>query len=465
MTKSQSLLAQYIDEGSEEAFRELVSSYVNLVYCTALRALNGNSAMAEEVSQLVFIHLARNAKSLSKESFIGGWLHRDTCFTAKKVLLREKRRVIRERRFTLMSPDPDHTAENLAALTPILDEAINLLRTEERKAIVARYFEQQDFRAVATMLGTTEDAARMRVNRSLEKLRGLLHRRGVSLSAAALVTGLGTASTSAAPTNLGIHLAKLVLTQSGLNTLSGANFLKLLTMIKYKALMAAVAVYVVLTLPLLIRSSFLSLQSERETAGQLQRKLGFLQSENVRLSNSAKIQIPTNVASHPNELLALRSEVGAIRQHSRELEQSNLFLEAQLKKLSKNSVAGNYLSSTEWSDKGNSTPMSAVETMLWATRSGQTGKLATVATAESIAERRWPIFPGEQLPIQSIGGVNLLSSTMNKDQDKAFVTAFVRKSFIAPPEGEPYWIDDLRGWQLVNTVDGWKITRILFFTY
>jgi hypothetical protein len=171
------------------------------------------------------------------------------------------------------------------------------------------------------------------------------------------------------------------------------------------------------------------------------------------------------ICIHPNELLTLHGEVGTLRQHSRELEQSNLNLEAALKKLKKNSVGRNFVSSTEWSDKGNSTLLFAVETMLWLTHSGQIGKLTSVTTPEAIAERRWPIFPSEQLPIQSVGGVNLLSSTSNKDQDKAFVTAFVRKNFTAPPGGEAYWNDDLRGWQLINTPEGWKITIALFFTY
>src|SRR5881396_3356559 len=52
--------------GSEDAFRSIVERHVNLVYSTA-RRLVSNPHEAEEVTQTVFILLARKARSLSKE--------------------------------------------------------------------------------------------------------------------------------------------------------------------------------------------------------------------------------------------------------------------------------------------------------------------------------------------------------------------------------------------------------------
>src|SRR5207249_3917572 len=95
-----------------------------------------------------------------------------------------------------------------------LDEAINLLAAEDRAAILLRFFEQRDFRAVGAALGSNEDAARMRVNRALEKLRSLLQRRGVALSAATLAAALGSEALSAAPVGLAASVATTVLAGS-----------------------------------------------------------------------------------------------------------------------------------------------------------------------------------------------------------------------------------------------------------
>src|SRR5688572_29708360 len=97
MTESQQLLAKYVENGSEAAFREVVDRYVNLVYCTALRLVNGDTQLAEDVTQTVFIDLSHKAHKLMRESMLGGWLHRDTCYVASKVMRRERRRQSRER--------------------------------------------------------------------------------------------------------------------------------------------------------------------------------------------------------------------------------------------------------------------------------------------------------------------------------------------------------------------------------
>jgi DNA-directed RNA polymerase specialized sigma24 family protein len=92
MTRSQQLLADYVSSGSERAFHELVTRYMDLVYATALRLVNGDAHRAEDVAQTVFVDLAHQARRLSAESTVGGWLHRHTCFVASKVMRGERRR-------------------------------------------------------------------------------------------------------------------------------------------------------------------------------------------------------------------------------------------------------------------------------------------------------------------------------------------------------------------------------------
>src|SRR5688500_3785311 len=190
MTEVQQFLADYAKTGSEAAFREVVSRYLNLVFSTAVRLVNGDSHLAEDVTQRVFADLAKMAGTLGEDAMLGGWLHRHTCFIASKTMRTERRRKARDQQTVQMNLT-DHSPENLGAVAPILDDAINNLGTQDRQAILLRYFEQRDLRSVGHALGSNEDAARKRVDRALEKLRGLLKKRGVALSTTALASALG----------------------------------------------------------------------------------------------------------------------------------------------------------------------------------------------------------------------------------------------------------------------------------
>src|SRR5215472_13594674 len=103
MRDSRTLLAEYVGEGSETAFRGLVDSYVGLVYSTALRLVDGDTHRAKDVTQTVFTDLAHKARSLPKSVMLGGWLHRNTCFVASKLLRGERRRLFRERQAAEMN--------------------------------------------------------------------------------------------------------------------------------------------------------------------------------------------------------------------------------------------------------------------------------------------------------------------------------------------------------------------------
>ena len=154
MTESQSLLADYVQNRSEEAFDRLMRCYVDLVYSTAMRLVRGDSHLAEDVTQTVFLHLAAKADRLPQDIMLGGWLHQDTCFVASKTLRGERRRQFRERQaLELTMSRNDNT--DFTEIAPILDEAINQLGEEDRKAILLRFYERLDFRAVGEQLGSS----------------------------------------------------------------------------------------------------------------------------------------------------------------------------------------------------------------------------------------------------------------------------------------------------------------------
>src|SRR5581483_7173983 len=119
------LINQFIAGESEAAFRELVQRHLPLVAGTA-RRITGNAALAEEITQTVFILLARKARSLGDRTVLPGWLYRTTCFVAARALRSEQRRHRREQEAVSMQThhDPDPGWKQTAAR---LDDALNRL--------------------------------------------------------------------------------------------------------------------------------------------------------------------------------------------------------------------------------------------------------------------------------------------------------------------------------------------------
>src|ERR1039457_110629 len=95
MTDDTQLLQEYAT-GSEQAFRQLVDRYINLVYSAATRHLE-EAQLAQDVVQTVFTALARKARTLPRDVILGGWLYRHTCFVATQAARTERRRRARER--------------------------------------------------------------------------------------------------------------------------------------------------------------------------------------------------------------------------------------------------------------------------------------------------------------------------------------------------------------------------------
>ena len=200
MDPSRALLNTYVADHSGSAFRELVERELDLVYGVALRRTGGDEGMAREIAQVVFIDLARKAGSLSKDAVIAGWLHRHTGFTAAKMMRSEQRR--RQREHTAaMEHDPNASGQATLweSMAPLLDEVLAQLRVEDRDALVLRYLEGRGLREVGITLGISENTARMRVTRALEKLRQALQRRGMTSTTLALTGALAFALRVQAP--------------------------------------------------------------------------------------------------------------------------------------------------------------------------------------------------------------------------------------------------------------------------
>ena len=195
------LLAEFARKNSEAAFAALVQRHVNLVYSVALRSV-GNVHDAEEITQAVFIILARKAKSFSRKTILSGWLYQTTQLTAANFLRGEIRRQKREQEAYMQSALNEPDANIWPQIAPLLDDALAKLGEKDRDAIVLRFFENKSLAEVGVTLGASEDAAKMRVNRALEKLRKFFTKRGVTLSGALIAGAVSANSVQAAPVGL-----------------------------------------------------------------------------------------------------------------------------------------------------------------------------------------------------------------------------------------------------------------------
>jgi RNA polymerase sigma factor (sigma-70 family) len=318
MTDCQTLLSEYVQTGSEPAFRELVTRYVDLVYSSALRLVGGDAHLAEDVSQSVFLNLARKAHRLPRAVMLGGWLHRDTCYAARTLVRSERRRQQRERQAMAMNTAEDHSDANLAQLTPLLDEAIEELRDEDRVAILLRFFEQRDFRSIGQALGSNEDAARKRVSRAVDKLHGLLTARGVTLSAAALGTALATQTMTAAPVGLAASFAGTALAGSAAGTGFSATLIKIAAMTKVKAGFVGAVLLAGATASVVVQhQAHAALRAQDESFRRQSAELARQEAENARLAGLVQVGGPRG--NSLDDLMNLRSEVESLRKQTNAL--------------------------------------------------------------------------------------------------------------------------------------------------
>ena len=196
------LLTRFACTGEEAAFATLVTRHVNLVW-SAARRFTGDDTLASEVTQAVFIILAQKAGRLSAKTVLTGWLYQTARLTAANALKENRRRQQREHQAYMEATlTPNETNEAWQQLAPVLDEAMHALRTADRDAVLLRFFENKTLADVGAALGVTEDAARVRVNRALDKLRALLAKQGIKFGAALLATAVVENSVQAAPAAL-----------------------------------------------------------------------------------------------------------------------------------------------------------------------------------------------------------------------------------------------------------------------
>lgn len=309
------LLRHYAMEAKSAAFTELVHRHLNLVYGAAMRRTGGDAHLSADICQHVFISLARNARSLITHPCLSAWLHTATRNAALNVLTSEQRRKTREATAMLTLADNEsEDAPEWHQLKPLLDETIDELSEADRTVIVGRFLEGRAFAEIGAHLKVSEDAARMRTERALERMRAALARRGIRSTASALGTVLIAQPAMTAPAGLAASITNAAVHLGGAAAFTAAVFTfmtpKLITTALASACVAfGAGLYVsslrtasepvrsASTATRLEQDAFAKLRSDNQQlqaeVSRLTGELGRLVEENTRLSALAKAPAAT----------------------------------------------------------------------------------------------------------------------------------------------------------------------------
>ena len=262
------LVREYAASQSEPAFAQLVARHLNFVYSSALRR-TGDATLAGDVAQAVFIILARKAGSLAQgwprrlvanlnplggggaaATSLTGWLYRTTQFAAADAVKQRRRRQQREQEAFMQSNlngggDASSQPEIWKQIAPVLEAALDQLNARDRDAVLLRFFENKKLAEVGAALGVSEDGARVRVNRALEKLRQQFAKHGVDSTADAITSSIAAHSIQIAPAALAtavtVAAKGAAISTSTLTLVKGALKIMAWTKIKTTVVVGAVA--------------------------------------------------------------------------------------------------------------------------------------------------------------------------------------------------------------------------------
>lgn len=234
------LLRKHLTGAEPDAFARLVERHLPMVLGAARRQTDGDAAAAEDIAQEVFVRLAQQAGRLTHHSCLAGW-----CFvTTRNVSLTHQRSLTRRQHRELlaaMTPQPDSVID-WNGISPLLDEAITELPEADREAVLWRYFQRRTHSEIGNHLGVSANAARMRVDRALDRLRVILERRGITSTSTALGIALGHQVLAEPPVGLAERIAARASVQSPAMTGTGVSMTSLVRWLVHPARLAFVAV-------------------------------------------------------------------------------------------------------------------------------------------------------------------------------------------------------------------------------
>jgi len=191
------LLDAFVERQDQDAFAQLLERHGPLVLGVCRRVVK-DLHLSEDAFQATFLVLARKAGSIGAGVALGSWLYRVAFRAALKTKMRMLKQPLQASEACDMATEETMADSGLNELRPLLDEALDGLPEKHRAPIVLCYLQGKTRAEVAQVLGCTESTIKGRLELGKEMLRKRLQRRGLTVSAAALATGLTQQAVSAA---------------------------------------------------------------------------------------------------------------------------------------------------------------------------------------------------------------------------------------------------------------------------
>jgi RNA polymerase sigma factor (sigma-70 family) len=362
MTTDLDLLREYSAQRSEKAFANVVARHVDLVFSTALRNVR-SAQLAEEITQSVFIDLAKNAGRFKADTVLAAWLYQVTRRTALNVSRSESRRQAREQ-IAVELADMNATSSDWTQIEPCLDDAMEALDEPDRAAILLRYFENKSLREVGSALGIGDDAAQKRVSRAVERLRELFSKQNVTVGTSGLAVLISANAVQAAPVgSIAAISSAISLIGATAQTSTALIATKAIAMTTIQKTLVTVAITAAVGTSLYQAYETSRLREELRTSQrQAAAKIRQIETERDEASSQLAAQMAEADRSQEerSELFRLRGEVGRLR--AKEQASANI---PQRKTKQADVVAEpviNNLPKASWQDAGFATPLAALQT-------------------------------------------------------------------------------------------------------
>lgn len=400
------LLREYAEQGREAAFAKLVSRHTDLVYSAALRQV-ASPDLARDVTQSVFIDLARKSPELARKADSGaslvGWLYRSTRFASLTLLRNDRRRESRETQAMHdFNPAPE-VAPDWEMIRPSLDAAMAGLNDADRDALLLRFFKKQDYRTVGSALGVSENTAQQRVIRALEKLRKSLTRHGITTSSAALSAALAANAVQAAPVGLAATVSACAMLATPAIFISTPTVIaaaKTIAMTTLQKTLITATIAIALGTGIYEARQVSALRHNVRTLQEQQEPLlGLIQQLRMeRDASTNQLGALSDAVARANnntaELLRLRSEVGTL--HLRTNELAKLLQDATVPKSTDQGAHGlTNFPRDSWAFAGLATPEDSIRSFMWAKSRGDVKTAFSTATPEMVQQVKERYFKGK----------------------------------------------------------------------